>query len=353
MSDRDTYIVASKQENKENRVAPSEEKAGEKDSAKDGGASKPKVMKEVKCDKEWSLNDFEIGKPLGRGKFGSVYLAREKRSKFIVALKVLFKSQLVKAQVEHQLRREIEIQSHLKHTHILRLYGYFYDQKKVFLILEYAPRGELYKVLQKAGRFDERLAATYVSQLASALQYCHSKKVIHRDIKPENLLLGMKGELKMSDFGWSVHAPSSRRTTLCGTLDYLPPEMIEGKMHDEKVDLWSLGILCYEFLVGKPPFETDSHEETYKKISQVNFSYPKHVTPGARDVISKLLQHKPADRMPLDKVLAHPWIRQHSDMFKEKAQEAKKPSTVTGSKRPLETANTEAAAVASNTKKQC
>ena len=95
--------------------------------------------------------------------------------------------------------------------------------------------GELYKVLQKAGRFNEEQSATYISELTSALDYCHSKKVIHRDIKPENLLLGMQGELKISDFGWSVHAPSSRRTTLCGTLDYLPPEMIEGKMHDEKV----------------------------------------------------------------------------------------------------------------------
>ena len=94
----------------------------------------------------WTLNDFEIGRPLGKGKFGNVYLAREKRSKFIVALKVLFKSQLQKAQVEHQLRREIEIQSHLRHPHVLRMFGYFYDETRVYLILEFAPRGEMYKV---------------------------------------------------------------------------------------------------------------------------------------------------------------------------------------------------------------
>ncbi|KAK2144620.1 hypothetical protein LSH36_743g01027, partial [Paralvinella palmiformis] len=237
--------------------------------------------------RKWQLQDFDIGRPLGKGKFGNVYLAREKQSKYIVALKVLFKSQLEKAGVEHQLRREIEIQSHLRHPHILRLFGYFYDDRRVYLILEYAPKGELYKVLQKAKRFSESVTASYIFQLADALMYCHSKNVIHRDIKPENLLLGLRGELKIADFGWSVHAPSSRRATLCGTLDYLPPEMIEGHLHDEKVDLWSLGILCYEFLVGNPPFEAEGHTETYRRISRVDLKFPENVSEGARDLISK------------------------------------------------------------------
>lgn len=91
--------------------------------------------------------------------------------------------------------------------------------------------------------------------MTDALIYLHSKHIIHRDIKPENLLLSSTGDLKIGDFGWSVHAPSNRRTTLCGTLDYLPPEMVEGREHGAKVDLWALGVLAYEFLVGKPPFE--------------------------------------------------------------------------------------------------
>ncbi|XP_077982536.1 aurora kinase C-like [Glandiceps talaboti] len=268
--------------------------------------------------KKWSLADFDIGRPLGKGKFGNVYLAREKTTKFITALKVLFKSQLQRAGVEHQLRREIEIQTHLRHSNILRMYGYFYDDTRVYLILEFAPRGELYKELQKCGKFDEKRSAMYIEQLADALKYCHSKKVIHRDIKPENLLLSLKGDLKIADFGWSVHAPSSRRATLCGTLDYLPPEMIEGRMHDEKVDLWSLGVLCYEFLVGKPPFEAEGHSETYRKISKVDFRYPPHVSEGARDLISKLLRHNPAMRLSLDGVLHHPWITQFHDKTEQK-----------------------------------
>ncbi|KAM4030299.1 aurora kinase A isoform 1-T2 [Anomaloglossus baeobatrachus] len=272
----------------------------------------PAAPKEEGKKKQWCLEDFEIGRPLGKGKFGNVYLAREKQSKFILALKVLFKSQLEKAGVEHQLRREVEIQSHLRHPNILRLYGYFHDTTRVYLILDYAPRGELYRELQRFTRFDEQRSATYITELADALLYCHSKKVIHRDIKPENLLLGSNGELKIADFGWSVHAPSSRRTTLCGTLDYLPPEMIEGRMHDEKVDLWSLGVLCYEFLVGKPPFETETNQETYRRISKVEFQYPPYVLDGARDLISKLLKHNPNHRLPLRDVLEHPWIVQNS-----------------------------------------
>ncbi|KAG7244835.1 hypothetical protein INR49_029854 [Caranx melampygus] len=236
----------------------------------------------------WSLENFDIGRPLGKGKFGNVYLARERQSKFILALKVLFKKQLEKAGVEHQLRREVEIQSHLRHPNILRLYGYFHDASRVYLILEFAPKGELYSELQRCGSFTEERSATYIMELADALNYCHTKKVIHRDIKPENLLLGATGELKIADFGWSVHTPSSRRSTLCGTLDYLPPEMIEGKTHDEKVDLWSLGVLCYEFLVGKPPFEAKSHEDTYRRISRVEYTYPaqSNISAGAKDLVA-------------------------------------------------------------------
>merc|ERR1719483_804314 len=125
-------------------------------------------------DNRWTLDDFDIGRPLGKGKFGNVYLAREKTSKYIVALKVLFKSQLQKAQVEHQLRREIEIQSHLRHPNILRLFGYFYDETRIYLILEFAPRGELYKSMQKQakGRFDEPKSSKFIKQMADALRYC-------------------------------------------------------------------------------------------------------------------------------------------------------------------------------------
>jgi len=282
---------------------PSTASSSTGDSANSAGKSQTK----------WSLDNFEIGRPLGKGKFGNVYLAREKKSKFIVALKVLFKSQLQKCHMEHQLRREIEIQSHLRHPNVLRMYGYFFDETRVYLILEFAANGEMYKFLkrQPANRFSETMTANYMAQLADALMYCHARKVIHRDIKPENLLLGFHGEIKIADFGWSVHAPSSRRTTMCGTLDYLAPEMVEGRSHDERVDLWTLGILCYELLVGQPPFEEEKTDTTYRRICRVDLRFPAHVSAPARDLISRLLKYRAEERLPLKKVLEHEWIVQH------------------------------------------
>lgn len=221
--------------------------------------------------KQFHLGMFEIGKPLGKGKFGRVYLAKERSSGFVCALKVLHKNELQHNKVEKQVRREIEIQSNLAHPNILRLYGHFHDAKRIFLILEFAAKGELYKHLRREQRFPEWKAAQYIAQMAAALKYLHKKHVIHRDIKPENILVGIHGEIKISDFGWSVHAPNNRRQTMCGTLDYLPPEMLKGgskeNYYSEKVDLWSLGVLTYEFLVGEAPFE-DDQIMTQRKIAR-------------------------------------------------------------------------------------
>ncbi|KAK3504934.1 serine/threonine-protein kinase 6 [Neurospora crassa] len=265
--------------------------------------------------KQFHLGMFEIGRPLGKGKFGRVYLARERSSGFICALKVLYKSELQHGTgVEKQVRREIEIQSNLRHPNILKLYGHFHDSKRIFLILEYAGKGELYKHLRKENRFPEWKAAQYVAQMASALKYLHRKHVIHRDIKPENILVGIHGEIKISDFGWSVHAPNNRRQTLCGTLDYLPPEMIRSGSKDnwynEKVDLWSLGVLTYEFLVGEAPFE-DTPIMTQKRIARADMTIPEWVSKEAKDLIKKLLVLDPEKRLPLEEVENHPWILKH------------------------------------------
>ena len=178
----------------------------------------------------------------------------------------------------------------MRHENILPFYGCFFDDDKIYLILEYVPGGELYNDLksQPEKRYEETRAANYIYQVAKALQYIHSKDVIHRDIKPENLLNSF-GTIKLADFGWSCHAPSNRRKTMCGTLDYLPPEMCRANgipsSYDKTIDIWSLGVLTYEFCVGRPPFECDTERSTKARIVKRDIKFPNHVSEEAKDFI--------------------------------------------------------------------
>ncbi|XP_072955586.1 serine/threonine-protein kinase Aurora-3-like [Typha angustifolia] len=263
---------------------------------------------------EWNLADFEIGKRIGEGKFGKVYLAREKQSGYVVALKVIFKAKLDKYRYHAQIRREIEIQRRLNHPNVLRLFAWFHDEERVFLVLEYAARGELYELLNSLSHFSEKRAATYIASLARTLAYCHEKHVIHRDIKPENLLLDIEGRLKLADFGWAVQS-NAKRHTMCGTMDYLAPEMLEKRAHDHAVDNWTLGILCYEFLYGAPPFEAADENDTKRRIVQVDLKFPSThcVSVEAKDLIRKLLVKDSSKRLSIQEILKHPWILRNAD----------------------------------------
>ncbi|PKU69677.1 Serine/threonine-protein kinase Aurora-3 [Dendrobium catenatum] len=230
---------------------------------------------------EWQLDDFEIGKFIGEGKFGKVYLAREKQSGYVVALKVIFKKKLEKYQFFGHLRREIEIQHNLDHPNVLRLFAWFHDETRVFLVLEYAAQGELYKLLKNLLRFSE-----------------------------------LQGRLKIADFGWAAQLQAHvKRQTMCGTIDYLAPEMVQNKAHDQTVDNWTLGILCYEFLYGVPPFEAEDKYDTFRRILKVDVVFPSSplVSPQAKDLISKLLVKDSSKRLSLQKILEHPWIVQNAD----------------------------------------
>jgi aurora kinase len=237
-------------------------------------------------------------------------MAREKATGAIVALKVIFKKQVDKHGVLPQLREEIEIQTRLRHPGVLRMFGYFHDEKRVYLVLELAPGGELFKRLQSVGTFDEPTTAKWIGQLSRALKVVHEHHVIHRDIKPENLLLDGEDNLKIADFGWSTVA-KNKRMTFCGTLDYLAPEMLVTQVYDKRVDTWALGVLMYECLVGTPPFEVpDSVEETHARITSGVVEFPDEplLSADAKDLIEKLLQREPSQRLTLGEVLQHPFL---------------------------------------------
>lgn len=262
--------------------------------------------------RQWKLTDFEIGKRLGKGKFGKVYCVREKRSGFICALKVMSKQEILSYHIEKQIIREIEIQANILHENCLALYGWFQDDQNVYLVVEYAAYGELYRTLTKLKRLSDPLASYYIYQVARALKHLHSKHLVHRDLKPENILIHLNQRIKLADFGWSAYigntSGSTRRTTMCGTLDYLPPEMVEARQHDERVDVWALGVLLYELLVGHPPFEEKHAGDTYKRIARVDFSVPDWVDPDARDLLERLLRYDADRRITLDAVVVHRWV---------------------------------------------
>lgn len=254
-----------------------------------------------------SLDMFDIGKPLGNGKFGNVYLVKEKKHDYVCALKVIYKKQMHKCGMGIQMKREIELQSHFNHENILRFLGYFEDKDRWFLVLEYCKKGELYGLLKQAGRFEEKRAARYIKDTAKALQYLQEMNCIHRDLKPENIMIDHNDKVKLADFGWSVRS-NTKRNTYCGTLDYLCPEIVQEKYYDGTVDQWCLGVLTYELCCGEPPFQSESREEIFRKVKNVTYKFPNYLTAQCKDFINRLLQADPSKRMTFKECLTHPWI---------------------------------------------
>ena len=271
--------------------------------------------------KPLQLSDFLIGKKLGSGQFGHVYLAKLKSTQFICAIKVINKKLLLGESMKciNQVRREIEIQSHLHHPNILAIYNFFWDKKNIYLVIEYAMGGELFKILhnEEKGRFSEPKAAFYVEQVCNAIEYIHKMHIIHRDIKPENILISHE-VVKLADFGWSIHQKSNKiRTTFCGTAEYMPPEVINEQPHIPPSDLWCLGILIYELCAGEPPFTARTNCEIIHKIKNFKMKeYPDHFSEECKDLIGKLIKRTPKERISIQEVKEHPWIINNVKKYK-------------------------------------
>ncbi|ORC89757.1 putative protein kinase [Trypanosoma theileri] len=257
---------------------------------------------------DWRASDFELLHKLGGGNYGDVYLASVRDCNFVCAIKKLSIKKLAEFDIVTQLRREIEIAFHTRHKYLLRTYGYFFDETDIYLILEPCSNGMLYTELNRVKCFPPPTAARYVAQLAEALLYLHQHHILHRDIKPENILLDHKQNIKLADFGWSVHDPNNRRKTSCGTPEYFPPEIVGRQAYDMSADLWCLGIFCYELLVGKTPFVGKDTEQICKKIHSMQYAIPDTIPPEAKDLISSLLLRDGTKRLGLHRVVNHPFL---------------------------------------------
>ena len=254
-------------------------------------------------------------KPLGQGAFGEVFKVRHKVSNKDFAIKVIKKRKIVERRMLAQLRREIRIMYSLRHPNIISLYSHFEDSENFYLILEYAPGGQLFTRLKKFKTMPEAVAAQYMRETCLAVQYLHSRipAIIHRDIKPENILISSDDSIKLGDFGWSNFL-DDERDTYCGTLEYLAPEMINRSGHGISLDLWSLGVLLFELLAGYSPFKGKSQLDLFEKIRTARPVFPKAFPFLAKDLVKKMLKVNPEQRLTAEQVLEHSWIMSHAPL---------------------------------------
>ncbi|KAJ6788655.1 hypothetical protein PWT90_04964 [Aphanocladium album] len=270
--------------------------------------SQPRVTKG-----KYSLTDFDILRTLGTGSFGRVHLVQSKHNQRFYAIKVLKKAQVVKMkQVEHT-NDERRMLSDVKHPFLITLWGTFQDWKNLYMVMDFVEGGELFSLLRKSGRFPNPVAKFYAAEATLALEYLHSKDIIYRDLKPENLLLDRHGHLKITDFGFAKRVPD-KTWTLCGTPDYLAPEVVSNKGYNKSVDWWSLGILIYEMLCGYTPFwDSGSPMRIYENILKGKVKYPAYVNADAQNLLERLITADLTKRLgnlyggPAD-VKNHPWF---------------------------------------------
>ncbi|RDX44200.1 kinase-like protein [Lentinus brumalis] len=263
----------------------------------------------------YRLSDFIIQRTLGTGSFGRVHLVRSKHNLRFYAIKVLNKDKIVRMKQESHTRNEQMMLQAVQHPFIINLWGAFQDTSNLYMVMDFVPGGELFTLLRRSNRFPDPVAKFYAAEVALALNYLHGKDIIYRDLKPENILLNFDGHIKIADFGFAKQCATTV-WTLCGTPDYLAPEIISNERYNKSVDWYALGVLIFEMLSGLPPFhEPDlAPVKLYEKIATGPscIKWPAF-HPNATDLILKLMEREPSRRFGnmqhgAGDVFAHPWF---------------------------------------------
>ncbi len=235
------------------------------------------------------LSEYEMLTTLGTGSFGRVKLSKHKGSGKYWATKILKKAEIIKLKQVDHIMNETNILASIEHPFIIYMDGFTQDERYLYLVLEFIQGGELFTYLRGQGKFDAPQAQFYSSQVVSMFEYLHSKNIIYRDLKPENVLIDEVGYLKLTDFGFAKYV-ESRTYTLCGTPEYLAPEMLLNKGHGKPVDWWTFGILLYEMLAGIDPFSDDDPMLIYQKILKGKVKFPRSFDKDAKSLVKHLLQ---------------------------------------------------------------
>ena len=265
---------------------------------------------------EPKITDFQIIKELGAGSFGHVYLVTHKATKAQYAIKAIDKRNKTNQEEKPYFRREIEVMYKIHHPNVVKLYGHFEDNNYCYFIMEYISKGNVYGLIpqDKKKRLNNQVVASLMKDVISAVYYLHNMKpiIIHRDIKPENVLLADGLVAKLTDFGWSNYMQEDeKRTTVCGTPIYLAPEIIKEQGHDEKVDIWCIGVLLFELITGNVPFQGNDIDTLKENILHLKISWPKDINVDAKSLIKKILKSDPAARISLEEMLLQPFFTKH------------------------------------------
>ncbi|XP_075267017.1 maternal embryonic leucine zipper kinase [Opisthocomus hoazin] len=263
-------------------------------------------------DYEEVLKHYELRETVGTGGFAKVKLARHHLTGEKVAIKIMDKVAL--GDDLPRVKIEIDAMKNLSHQHICRLYHVIETSKKIFIVLEYCPGGELFDYIISKDRLSEEEARVFFRQIVSAIAYVHSQGYAHRDLKPENLLIDEEHNLKLIDFGLCAKPKGGldyHLNTCCGSPAYAAPELIQGKAYiGSEADIWSMGVLLYALLCGFLPFDDDSVMALYRKIMRGKYSIPKWLSPSSTLLLNQMLQVDPKKRITVKHLLSHPWLMQ-------------------------------------------
>ncbi|CAM5999966.1 unnamed protein product, partial [Sphagnum balticum] len=263
---------------------------------------------------------FSLLRTIGKGSFGRVILVHHKKLDKFFALKVLNKEKLVRGnQVNHTIN-ERNILYACDHPNIIRFFGSFKDSSYVYFVMKLYCNGDLYSLMKSKKSFDESQARFYAANVFLALEYLHINNVLYRDLKPENVLLSANGYLKLTDFGFAKRVKSNQLTkTMCGTPDYLSPEVLSEIPYSKSVDWWSFGVFVYELNTGKPPFSGSNQKELYAAILRGEFLIPKTFSSNLTNMCKRLIEKKVSKRLGCstrrqsDEVRDHKWFLNQVD----------------------------------------
>lgn len=250
--------------------------------------------------KKLSLNDFNLQKTLGKGGFGKVYLVEKKDTKDLYALKTIKKSFVIDHNQLEQVKREREILYQASHPFLIGLKSAFQTPDKLFLLMPFIQGGDLYLHLKRKKGYNEDEVRFFIAQISEALGFLHSKAIVYQDLKPENVLLKKNGYVKLADFGASKYLSQTKKyNKYVGTPSYIAPEVLMKKPYDKDVDWWSMGILMYELLFNKPPFNSRQNKELFRKILTKDIIFPnwKEISKECKNIILMFLDKDSSKRL--------------------------------------------------------